>query len=153
MTDYLEAARMLAVGLAAGVLSGLFGVGGGLVIVPALIVLFGFPLHTATGTSLFVILFPTGLLGVLEYWNKGNIRPIAGLWIALGLFLGAFVGARFAQRLPAVTMQRLYAVFMLGVAAYFLLVPPRSPTGRAQTDARPVPPDAAAGQPGSHAVH
>lgn len=153
MTDYLEASKMLAVGLTAGVLSGLFGVGGGLVIVPALIVLFGFPPPTATGTSLFVILFPTGLLGVLEYWNKGNIRPIAGLWIALGLFLGAFVGARFAQRLPATTMQRFYAVFMLGVAVYFLLVPPRSPTGRAQIEARPVPPDAVASPPGSHDVH
>ncbi len=153
MMDYLEASKMLAVGLTAGVLSGLFGVGGGLVIVPALIILFGFPPSTATGTSLFVILFPTGLLGVLQYWNRGNIRPMAGLWIALGLFLGAFVGARFAQRLPSATMQRLYAIFMLSVAVYFLLVPPRSSTGRAQIEARPVPPEAAGGSSGTHVVH
>lgn len=153
MTDYLEASKMLALGLAAGVLSGLFGVGGGLIIVPALIILVGLPPATATGTSLFAILFPTGLLGVMEYWRRGNVRPIAGLWIAAGLFLGAFVGARLVQRLPPATMQRLYAVFMLSVAVYLLLVPPRSPAGRAQIAARPVPPEAAAGSPGPHAVH
>ena len=81
MTEYPELIKMLALGLTAGVLSGLFGIGGGLVIVPALVVLFGFPIKVAVGTSLFVILFPTGILGVLEHWKAGNIRATAGLWI------------------------------------------------------------------------
>ena len=85
---------MLALGLAAGVLSGLFGIGGGLVIVPALVILFGFPIKTAVGTSLFALLLPTGLLGVLEYWKTGQLRPAAGLWIAPGLFFGAYFGRR-----------------------------------------------------------
>ena len=69
---------MLVLGLTAGVLSGMFGIGGGLVIVPALVVLFGFPIKTAVGTSLFALLLPTGLLGVMEYWKTGNLRPAAG---------------------------------------------------------------------------
>ncbi len=76
MTEYPELIKMLALGLTAGVLSGLFGIGGGLVIVPALVVLFGFPIKVAVGTSLFVILFPTGILGVLEHWKAGNIARL-----------------------------------------------------------------------------
>ena len=93
MTENMEIITMLGLGVAAGVLSGLFGIGGGLVIVPALVVVFGFPIKTAVGTSLFALLLPTGLLGVLEYWRTGNLRPAAGLCIALGLFFGAYLGA------------------------------------------------------------
>ena len=70
---------MIVLGLAAGVLSGLFGIGGGLVIVPALVLIFGFDIKTAVGTSLFVILLPTGFLGVWEYWKNGELKIAAGL--------------------------------------------------------------------------
>src|SRR5579875_4059658 len=132
MTDYLEIARMLALGLAAGLLSGLFGIGGGLVIVPALVLLFGFPPKVAVGTSLFVILLPTGLLGVWEYWKAGNLRAGAGLWIAVGVFFGAYVGALYAGSISQATMKRLYAVFLLIVAFYFLLAPAGTARSRAE---------------------
>jgi uncharacterized protein len=152
MTDYLEIARMLGLGLAAGLLSGLFGIGGGLVIVPALVILFGFPPKVAVGTSLFVILFPTGLLGVWEYWKAGNIRPAAGLWIALGVFFGAYVGAIYAGYISQATMKRLYACFLLVVAVYFLASP--SPSARrAEAAAKPVPPEVVGGQPDAQVVH
>jgi uncharacterized protein len=152
MTDYLEIARMLGLGLAAGLLSGLFGIGGGLVIVPALVILFGFPPKVAVGTSLFVILFPTGLLGVWEYWKAGNIRPVAGLWIALGVFVGAYFGALYAGFISQATMKRLYACFLLVVAVYFLLPSP-SAVSRAEAAAKPVPPEAVGGPPDPHIVH
>ena len=98
MTDYVEIMKMLALGLAAGVLSGLFGIGGGLVIVPALVILFGFPVKTAVGTSLFVILLPTGLLGVWQYWKAGTLRPTAGLLHRPGRFLSAPTSAPFTPR-------------------------------------------------------
>lgn len=142
MTDTFEIIKMLSLGLAAGVLSGLFGIGGGLVIVPALAVLFGFPIKTAVGTSLFALLLPTGLLGALEYWRTGNLRPVAGLCIALGLFVGAYFGARFASSISQTAVKRLYAVFLLVIAVYFLISPGKSPASRAEKAAKPIPPEA-----------
>jgi uncharacterized membrane protein YfcA len=153
MTDYVDIARMLALGLAAGLLSGLFGIGGGLVIVPALVILFGFPPKVAVGTSLFVILLPTGLLGVWEYWKAGNLRPVAGLWIALGVFFGAYVGALYAGYISQATMKRLYAVFLLVVAFYFLLSPAGTASSRAQAEAKPMPPEAVGASPDAQVVH
>jgi uncharacterized protein len=123
MTEIPEFMRMMLVGLVAGVLSGMFGIGGGLVIVPALILIFGFDAKTAVGTSLFVILLPTGLLGVLEYWKNGEMKVAAGLWIAFGVFCGAYFGALMAGAVSPIAMRRLYAVFLLAVATYLLLGP------------------------------
>ncbi len=81
--EYSEILKMLVLGLTAGILAGLFGIGGGLVIVPILVLIFGFEPKTAVGTSLFVILLPTGLLGVLEHWRNGNVKGYAGLCIAV----------------------------------------------------------------------
>jgi len=123
MSDIPETLKLCALGGAAGVLSGMFGIGGGLVIVPALVLIFDFDIKTAIGTSLFVILLPTGLLGVLEYHKQGQLRVPAGLLIALGVFVGAFFGAKLAGAVSATTMKRCYAMFLLLVAAYFLFSP------------------------------
>ena len=123
----------LVLGLAAGVLSGMFGIGGGLVIVPALIVFFHEPPKTAVGTSLFALMWPVGLLGVLEYWKSGQLRVGPGVWIAVGLFVGAYFGAQITLATPTATMKRLYALFLLVVGAYFLYTtrdePARPPEG------------------------
>jgi uncharacterized protein len=115
-----EIAKMLVLGVSAGILSGMFGIGGGLVIVPVLVLLFGFDPKTAVGTSLFALLLPTGLLGALEYWRRGEMKPLAGLLIAVGLFSGAYFGARLTASLSASNMKRAYAVFLIVVAIYFL---------------------------------
>ena len=146
MTDYVEIVKMLALGLAAGVLSGLFGIGGGLVIVPALVILFGFPVKTAVGTSLFALLLPTGLLGVWQYWKAGTLRPTAGFCIALGLFCGAYFGALYAASISQATMKKLYAVFLLVVGVYFLFSPTKPAASRAEAAAKPLPPEAITGQ-------
>jgi uncharacterized membrane protein YfcA len=115
-----EIAKMLALGVSAGILSGMFGIGGGLVIVPVLILLLGYDPKTAVGTSLFALLLPTGLLGVLEYWRRGEMKPIPGFLIAVGLFSGAYFGARLTASMSASSMKRAYAVFLIVVAIYFL---------------------------------
>ena len=120
-------ARMLALGLVAGVFSGMFGIGGGLVIVPALVLWFGMDQKLATGTSLFALIWPVGLLGVLEYWRKGMLRADFGAWIALGLFLGAYFGARITIALPPATLKRLYGGFLLIAGVYYLLQPSLTP--------------------------
>jgi uncharacterized protein len=106
----------LAIGLVAGVLSGLFGVGGGILIIPALVLLANFPTKVALGTSLGALLLPVGLLGAYTYYRYGNLDIKASLLIALGLFVGAWLGAKLAHALPGPTLQRMFAVFIVIMA-------------------------------------
>jgi uncharacterized membrane protein YfcA len=108
---------LVVIGLLAGVLSGLFGIGGGLLIVPALVLVADFPHKTALGTSLGALLLPVGLLGAYTYWQNGHLVIRASLLLALGLFLGAFVGARVAQGISNATLQRMFAGFLVLMAA------------------------------------
>jgi uncharacterized membrane protein YfcA len=106
----------IAIGFFSGILSGLFGIGGGLVIVPALIFLARLTPITATGTSLTALLLPVGALGAWEYYKKGHLNVPAALFVALGLFLGVWIGARLAQHLSPVQLKRAFAVFLVLVA-------------------------------------
>jgi len=108
-------------GLIAGVLSGLFGIGGGLVIVPSLIIFAGFTATQAAGTSLGALLLPVGALGALEYWRAGKIDLPAAAILAVGLLLGAFVGARIGTSLPPETTQRLFGILLLIFGARLVL--------------------------------
>jgi uncharacterized membrane protein YfcA len=110
------------VGLAAGVLSGLFGIGGGVVIVPALVLLLGFSQKTATGTSLTALLLPVGALAVWSYAQDGHVDVKVGLGLALGIFIGALVGARVALGTSDVTLRRGFAVVLVLLAVRLALV-------------------------------
>ena len=79
----------IVIGLAAGVLAGMFGIGGGILIVPALILLARLSPQVATGTSLGALLLPVGALGAWAYYKEGHLRIIPALWIGLGIFFGA----------------------------------------------------------------
>ncbi|MGH9673153.1 MAG: sulfite exporter TauE/SafE family protein [Bryobacteraceae bacterium] len=114
-------AGLLALGLAAGVLSGMFGIGGGLVIVPALIILFSMKELEALGTSLAALVPPVGLLGAIEYYRGGHVHLRHAAIIAAGLFLGAWFGARIITSLSPDTIRRLYAGFLFLVAARMML--------------------------------
>jgi uncharacterized membrane protein YfcA len=107
----------LAIGLAAGLLSGLFGIGGGILIVPALLLVARMSPLTATGTSLGALLLPVGALGAWQYYKNGHVDIRASLLIALGLLVGAYFGARFAQGLDPATAKRSFAVFLAVVSA------------------------------------
>jgi uncharacterized membrane protein YfcA len=111
---------MLALGFGAGILSGLFGVGGGIVIVPALVGILHFDQKMASGTSLGALLLPVGLGAAVSYYNAGHLDIGAAVFVALGLTVGALGGARLALGLPSKTVKRLYGVFILLVAFYFL---------------------------------
>jgi uncharacterized membrane protein YfcA len=113
----------LALGLVAGVLGGVFGIGGGLVMVPAMILVFSFPIKTATGTSLLAQVLPVGILGVIQYYKLGHVRIGFGMSMALGLLVGIFGGAMIAGLFPPPLMKRLYGIFLLACGAYFLLAP------------------------------
>jgi uncharacterized membrane protein YfcA len=107
----------LAIGLGAGVMSGLFGIGGGIVIVPLLVMVAGLTQVKATGTSLASLLLPVGALGAWRYYTAGNVDVRGALFIAIGLFFGAYVGAVFANDLSPLALRRAFAVFLVLVAA------------------------------------
>jgi uncharacterized membrane protein YfcA len=107
----------IVIGVAAGILSGLFGIGGGVVIVPALILIARMDPITATGTSLGALLLPVGALGALEYYRRGDLHITTSLLIALGLFFGAWIGAKLAQSLTPDQLRRAFAIFLVLVAA------------------------------------
>jgi len=104
------------IGLAAGVLAGIFGIGGGILIVPALVFFGEMPIITAVGTSLGALLLPVGFLGAWQYYRLGNLDVRAAALVALGLFLGTPLGARVAMALSPSVLQRGFALFLVVVA-------------------------------------
>lgn len=108
------------IGLLAGVLSGLFGIGGGIVIVPLLILLVGFTTTQAAGTSLAALLLPVGALGALEYWRGGFVDIGLAAVLAAGLLVGAYLGARMGISLPVEVVQRAFGVLLVIVGIRFV---------------------------------
>lgn len=109
-------AKFALLGVVVGMFSSLFGVGGGIVMVPALVIFAGFTQHMAQGISLAAMV-PTALVGAAGYMRGGNVN----LWVALALCVGSIpaarVGQQLAQSLPQMTLRTLFALFMVGVAA------------------------------------
>jgi len=107
-------------GIAAGIMAGLFGIGGGIIIVPVLISIFKYPYKKAVGTSLMALLLPVGLPGVLIYYHNGHLELKVALLIGLGLVFGALIGALVAIELPSKLIKRIYGVFILLVGLNFI---------------------------------
>jgi uncharacterized membrane protein YfcA len=109
----VQIAIVLALGLAAGILGGFVGVGGGVLIVPVLVLALGFDQHLAVGTSLGALLPPVGILGAYQYYKHGHLDVRYALLLGLGLLLGAHIGAVYAVRMPALTLRRIFGIFLL----------------------------------------
>jgi uncharacterized membrane protein YfcA len=111
---------LLLIGLLGGVAGGFFGVGGGIVIVPALIYWAGFSQHKATGTSLAVLLPPIGLAAAFEYYRQGNVDVRAALLVAAGMFVGGWFGARFANAMRGPHLRLLFGLFVCVMGVYLV---------------------------------
>jgi uncharacterized membrane protein YfcA len=107
---------LIIVGIFAGILSGLVGIGGGIILVPALVYLLGFSQMSAQGTSLALIMFPVGILGVMQYYKHGyvdfKIIPI----IAIGFIVGSFFGGKISTNLPQDTIKKIFAALLFIIA-------------------------------------
>ncbi|MFZ2147193.1 MAG: sulfite exporter TauE/SafE family protein [Sedimentisphaerales bacterium] len=111
----------LLLGLIAGIFSGLIGIGGAIIIIPTLVLLFGLSQHTAQGTTLALMVPPIGLLAAWTYYKAGFVDlKIAGL-ICLGFFVGGLVGARFATEISEQVLRRLFGVVLLVASLKMIL--------------------------------
>ena len=112
--------QLLVIGLVSGVASGLFGIGGGVLIVPALVYLAGFSQHAAIGTSLAILLPPVGLAAVIEYYRHGNVDIKAALIVAAALFLGGWIGAATANHVPEIQLRLVFGIFVVILGIYLV---------------------------------
>lgn len=115
-----EVLILLTVGLAAGMLSGLVGVGGGIIIVPALVYFLGYSQHAAQGTSLFMLLLPTGFFAVMNYYQKGYVDWRVALIIASSFLAGGFLGSKIAISIDQNMIKKIFAAFIIIVGAKML---------------------------------
>jgi uncharacterized membrane protein YfcA len=104
------------IGLIAGILSGFLGIGGGVIIVPALIYICGFTQLKAQGTSLAILLPPVGILAFMQYYKKGNVDIKAGAIIAITLIIGSAIASRFAQNISPSLLRKGFAIFMIAIS-------------------------------------
>lgn len=111
---------LIIIGLAAGMLSGLVGVGGGIIVVPALVFFLGFSQHEAQGTSLGLLLLPVGILAVMNYYNKGFIDIKVVAIMGLAFVLGGWFGSKLALQLSVETVRKIFAI-VLFYAAFKML--------------------------------
>lgn len=118
--DMQTVGLLIVVGILAGIISGFVGVGGGIIMVPAMVWLLGYSQHQAQGTSLAVIMFPVVFLAVRNYYRAGMIDPKVVLVIALAFVVGGYFGSKWSLALPMVTVQKVFGVLML-VASFKLI--------------------------------
>jgi uncharacterized membrane protein YfcA len=110
----------LILGVLAGTLSGLVGIGGGVILVPALVFLFGFSQHSAQGTTLALMVPPIGILAAWTYYRQGHVDlKIAG-FVCAGFLLGGLLGARFAAGMSNIMLERIFGLLLLFISLKML---------------------------------
>lgn len=114
-------ALLVLLGVLGGVVSGLFGVGGAIVIVPGLVLIAKLPQHSAHGTSLAALAIPVGIIiGALQYYKRGQVNIGYAAVIAVGMIVGAYFGARLAGSMSDVMLRKVFGVFLLLVSVKLL---------------------------------
>jgi len=119
--EIMQTFWFLVLGAGVGIVSGFFGIGGGVVMVPALVYLFGLTQTQAQGTSLAAMALPLGLLAAGEYWRHGNVKVGVAVFVCLGMCGGAFLGSHIAQLLHPILLKRLFGGLLLLVGAKMVL--------------------------------
>lgn len=113
---------LVLVGIAAGILGGLVGIGGGIIIVPSLVYFLHFSQKSAQGTSLGLLMLPMGILGVLQYYKQGHVDFKVVFILAAGFLAGSYFGSKIALSLPQETVKKIFAVLLIIVAFKMLFI-------------------------------
>ena len=108
-------------GVAAGLFSGFMGLGGGILLTPALVYIFGLTQHQAQGTSLAVMVPPITLLAALRYYYSGNVKISIAVFIALGFMAGGLIGAQIVQAIPDMVLKKIFGAILLIIAVKMIL--------------------------------
>src|ERR1700722_17514104 len=106
---------LLLVGIVAGYFSGLVGIGGGVIIVPALVLLFGFNEHTAQGTTLALLIPPIGILAVMSYYQKGYVDIKTAVIICIGFIIGGYLGGKMAIGLSEGILKKIFSITLIAI--------------------------------------
>jgi uncharacterized membrane protein YfcA len=113
---------LILIGVVAGMLSGLIGIGGGILIVPSLIYFLGFSQKLAQGTSLGILLLPVGILAVLQFYKEGYVDVRSVIIVSIGFLAGGFFGSKIALSLPQETVKKIFAVLLLIISLKMLFI-------------------------------
>ena len=111
-----NAAFVALIGTFAGILGGMFGVGGAIIIIPALVMILGYSQQMAQGTALIMMVLPVGALAAFQYYQKGLVDVKAALIMAAFFFVGGYFGAKFATQIPQEIMKKAFAVMLVVIA-------------------------------------
>ncbi len=112
---------LLAIGLVTGVMAGMLGIGGAIIMVPALVFIMGFSQQMAQGTSLAVMLPPIGIIAAYNYWKAGQVNIKFALILAVTFIIGSYFGSKLALTLPQPVLKKIFGILLLLVAARMLL--------------------------------
>ena len=113
---------IIILGCIAGFLSGMVGIGGGIILVPALVIFFGLNQHTAQGTTLAMLSFPVSLVAAYSYHQKGQVDWRIALILCVGFIIGGYLGGKLVVTIPAATIKKIFAVIMIIIAMKFLFI-------------------------------
>lgn len=116
-----EIVILVVIGFLAGVVGGSLGLGGGIIIVPALVFILGFTQHQAQGTSLAVLLFPIGILGVINYAKNGYVNFKFAIILILAFVIGSYLGSIISVHLPDKVLKKVFGVFMLLISIKMII--------------------------------
>jgi len=112
---------LVVIGFIAGIVGGSLGLGGGIIIVPALVFILGLTQHQAQGTSLAVLLFPIGILGVINYSKNGYVNFKFAIILIIAFVLGSYLGSVISIHLPAKTLKKIFGVFLLLISIKMII--------------------------------
>lgn len=116
-----ELVLVIIIGIITGAVAGMLGIGGAIIMIPALVFLLGFSQQDAQGTSLAVMLPPVGILATYNYWKAGHVNFKIALILAATFLIGSYFGSKFALTLPQNVLKKAFAVLLLLVAARMLI--------------------------------
>ena len=111
----------IALGLGAGIASGFLGIGGGAILIPVLVYLFGLTQHQAQGTTLAIMIPPIGLLAAWKYYIDGNVKLNMAAFICIGFLVGGLIGAIFVHKVPAPILKKVFGVFLFLISINMIL--------------------------------
>jgi uncharacterized protein len=112
---------LMLLGLVTGVMAGMLGIGGGIIVIPAMVLILGFTQQSAQGTSLAMMLPPVGIFAVINYYKAGHVDIKVAAILAVLFIVGSYFGSKFAVKIPQDTLKKIFGVFLLVVAAKMLI--------------------------------